>query len=894
MNQFYSDNYMIRKNLLKLTLLVFFLTGSLQTLAQPVSLTSPNGGEVWLSGANQNITWDATSATNIKIEYSPDGGTNWITVVSSTPASTLSYNWTVTTGLSYEGRIRISEVGNPSNLDTSDADFTVHFPLTASPIKILPFGDSITFEDAPGQTPGAGFRNSYRRLLWDSLRTNNYNIDFIGDKSAGYDMFADPENAGIPGINRGDLLNLMSNGWNIEQGVRVTPGPYLATYTPDVILLHIGTNGVDTDPSETTIALMLDSIDNFDEDIWVVLALIIDRVPNIANVTTYNNNVRTMALNRIANGDKIIIADMQNDAGLNYLIDNSVPYDNGDFIDNLHPNDSGYAKMGKLWYPAVKLLMPVSPSTAAPIISAVTDTIVEVNRPYNYDVNASGIGAPEYSLVTSPSGMTIDSLSGVIKWTPSSTGINNVTVRAENSSGNDEESFTINVTSSVNYHSNVISYWRLDETGTPELYKDYPNINDGRSSGSTVPAPVVGIVGGALDFNGSSTEIDVRDDISLFFIDNQTHSFETWIKTTQSSKGMVLSKNNKFPGGGSGTGTFQFGIKNGKAFFLHHVSNVASQRDSITGVTDINDGEWHHIVAIRGAAPATGMQLYVDGVQDVVLNKGFSFNLYTYDPLEIGYSKGFQHFDGLIDEVAIYNAELSASEILDHYIKGKSFGLGYFDEYVFVKAKIFLEGPYDSTANNMSTNLKTAGYIPLTAPYSQSERVLDTIPDGIVDWVNVELRSTSNGSAVATKSALLRNDGTIVSDDGGREEIALLAPPGLYYIVIKHRNHLSVMSATSINLTSDSTTTSFYDFTTDSLKFYGADLGAKKLEDGVWGMIGGNNNNDIVITVSDYNATANQLLELGYKNADHSLNGVVTVSDYNFIANNLLKFSLVP
>ncbi|MCD4753294.1 MAG: sortase, partial [Anaerolineaceae bacterium] len=65
---------------------------------------------------------------------------------------------------------------------------------------------------------------------------------------------------------------------------------------------------------------------------------------------------------------------------------------------------------------------------------------------YSYDVEADGIPAPTYSLAVSPSGMTIDPATGLIEWTPDSTGDYAVTVVAQNSEGSDTQPFVIAVT----------------------------------------------------------------------------------------------------------------------------------------------------------------------------------------------------------------------------------------------------------------------------------------------------------------------------------------------------------------------------------------------------------------------------------------------------------------
>jgi uncharacterized repeat protein (TIGR03806 family) len=80
----------------------------------------------------------------------------------------------------------------------------------------------------------------------------------------------------------------------------------------------------------------------------------------------------------------------------------------------------------------------------APTFTSSAVTTGNVGVVYSYDANASGSPAPTFSLVNAPAGMTINSASGVIAWTPGATGPFNVTVRASNGvSPNADQSFTI-------------------------------------------------------------------------------------------------------------------------------------------------------------------------------------------------------------------------------------------------------------------------------------------------------------------------------------------------------------------------------------------------------------------------------------------------------------------
>ena len=225
-------------------------------------------------------------------------------------------------------------------------------------IKILPLGDSIT-KGTMGDTPDS-LRTGYRQPLWLLLHSENVSSDFVGSESFGYGAVPkfDPDDAGFGGYTAQQLLHLIMTGVD-RNGSIVTPGPYLNYYHPNIILLHIGTNGLDT----STIVLdnLLNYIDKFEDTtnslIWVILAKIINKVPYSLTTSIYNDNIERMALKRIKDGDHIKIVDMENNAGFIYKIDTVAPYINGDIYDGIHPNNRGYAKMASLFYDTLSVLL---------------------------------------------------------------------------------------------------------------------------------------------------------------------------------------------------------------------------------------------------------------------------------------------------------------------------------------------------------------------------------------------------------------------------------------------------------------------------------------------------------------------------------------------------------
>ncbi len=115
-----------------------------------------------------------------------------------------------------------------------------------------------------------------------------------------------------------------------------------------------------------------------------------------------------------------------------------------------------------------------------------------------------------------------------------------------------------------------------------------------------------------------------------------------------------------------------------------------------------------------------------------------------------------------------------------------------------LKIKNFLQGAYDTNTGLMDDHLRRVGLLPSSFSGSNITdlNVFDvTGNDAIVDWVSVELHPRSNLSDITTtRAALLQRDGDVVDVDGKKHLIFENLPAGDYHIVVKHRNHLGIMS----------------------------------------------------------------------------------------------------
>jgi hypothetical protein len=89
----------------------------------------------------------------------------------------------------------------------------------------------------------------------------------------------------------------------------------------------------------------------------------------------------------------------------------------------------------------------------APVIISTPVTSATKNQAYSYDVTAADSDGDTltYSLTTTPSGMSINSSTGLITWTPTTAGAYNVTVMVSDGALFDTQSYTITVADSATY-----------------------------------------------------------------------------------------------------------------------------------------------------------------------------------------------------------------------------------------------------------------------------------------------------------------------------------------------------------------------------------------------------------------------------------------------------------
>ncbi len=210
-------------------------------------------------------------------------------------------------------------------------------------------------------------------------------------------------------------------------------------------------------------------------------------------------------------------------------------------------------------------------------------------------------------------------------------------------------------------------WWRLDETSGTTAY-DSVDTNNGAFNGDD-PCWVTGKFGGAVDFNGVNDYFSVSslDDI---YNNESVFTVAGWFKTTQSMGKQTIvgqwSQNSDYYYG------WQVLVENNKV--VAKFGGDAAGLTVITGTSDVTNGGWHHFAIVNNGSSST--VLYVDG-QSQGTTGAKSMNTSDYDTkFRIGdgsYGSGTLEggpFNGIIDDVMLFNRVLSAGEVEQLYEEG--------------------------------------------------------------------------------------------------------------------------------------------------------------------------------------------------------------------------------
>lgn len=196
-----------------------------------------------------------------------------------------------------------------------------------------------------------------------------------------------------------------------------------------------------------------------------------------------------------------------------------------------------------------------------------------------------------------------------------------------------------------------IGQWTFDEGEGTTVADTSGNDNHGTVAG---PTWTDGVVGTTLSFSGNGC-VEVPHHASLS--PRNALTIEAWVNpSTTMNWRKVISKS---VGNNTDYSIFQ-GAENNLAFSIK-MGSVA--RTAYAPANSVPLGEWTYVV---GTYDGSRMKLYLNGNLVKTINISGQINTHN-EPLRIGGENPGAYFEGMIDEVKIYNEALSAAEILDRY-----------------------------------------------------------------------------------------------------------------------------------------------------------------------------------------------------------------------------------
>ena len=265
----------------------------------------------------------------------------------------------------------------------------------------------------------------------------------------------------------------------------------------------------------------------------------------------------------------------------------------------------------------------------------------------------------------------------------SSAAINQIVDLNASASSNLPVTYAVSDTSkaelAVTLQSNLDSWWKLDETGAT-------TITDSSGSGSSSHTAVLIGADGSSNWSsgkfGNALTLDGTNDYAFTngykgITGSNRRTLSLWFKTSTANKPLIQY-------GSAGTGTLFKVSLNGSGVAVVDLGGV-----TVTGGTGLANNTWHHLaVTVPHNGNSGGVKLYVDGTASNGSGTT-TVNTSASHDLKIG-TDGSAYFNGQLDDVRLYNAELNATMI------SKVYGTGTGD---FNRLQLKASGSFTLTAS---------------------------------------------------------------------------------------------------------------------------------------------------------------------------------------------------
>jgi hypothetical protein len=158
---------------------------------------------------------------------------------------------------------------------------------------------------------------------------------------------------------------------------------------------------------------------------------------------------------------------------------------------------------------------------------------------------------------------------------------------------------------------------------------------------------------------------------TLGFEKTESFSLSAWVK--RGGTGVNDTIISKMESSGNFRGYLLFISSTNLVKFVLRNVNTSSNRLFVDSTSTITDTNWHHILmTYDGSSSVSGVKIYIDGVSDTLTTSGtLSATTLNSSPFNIGARNSNSLFaTATIDEVSVFNTELSSSDVTSIYNSG--------------------------------------------------------------------------------------------------------------------------------------------------------------------------------------------------------------------------------
>jgi hypothetical protein len=295
----------------------------------------------------------------------------------------------------------------------------------------------------------------------------------------------------------------------------------------------------------------------------------------------------------------------------------------------------------------------------------------------------------------------------------------------------------------------LVAEWKFDEGSGNIAYDSSGKINNGTLINN--PTRVDGKLGKALSFDGINDYIEIASSPSLNSITTQI-TILAWVKTDFAQRGTIIDNwfydRTVTPQIGERAYVFTAlsGADAGKFDFGLSPQGDGSGLIWLTSNTAVPSNQWTHVAFVSNG---TITAIYLNGNLDAstsapnqihVSNR--PIHIGAWNAKEVGYPEFSTFFNGVLDEVKIYNRALSAEEILADYETAPSSETGA------VSGRITYTNNGTGIAD-VTVNLSQGGsVIASTTTDSSGNYLITGLPPGAYTLTVSKLRFWSNSTSV--------------------------------------------------------------------------------------------------------------------------------------------------